>query len=80
MDLSLKLTSVELVDVSWLMFMEESDTDTSDDLVDLEDDNSDREEESVGDDIGSGPYSAKYGWARAWLAEILFCGSNVSIF
>ena len=63
---------MELAEVSWLVFIEESDAETSEDLVDLEVDK--------GDDIGSGPYSAKYGWARAWLAEILFLGSNVSIF
>lgn len=80
MDLSLKLASAELVEVSWLIFMEESDTETSDDRVDLEDDNSDRDVDMAGDSIGSGPYSAKYGCARAWLAEILFLGSNESIF
>ena len=75
-DLSLKLASAELTDVSALRFIEESDAETSEDLVDLEDDRSDREVDSVGDAIGSGPYSAKYGWARAWLAVILFLGSN----
>ena len=64
-DLSLKLASAELVEVSWLIFMEESDTETSDDRVDLEDDNSDRDVDMAGDSIGSGPYSAKYGCARA---------------
>ena len=71
---------MELVEVSWLMFIDESDAETSEDLFDLEDDNSDREVDNVGDVIGSGPYSEKYGWARAWLAVILFRGSNVSIF
>ena len=53
LDLSLKLTSAELVEVSWLIFMEESDTETSDDRVDLDDDNSDREVDMVGDSRGS---------------------------
>ena len=74
--MSLKLASAELTDVSWLIFIEESDADTSEDLVDLDVDLSDSEVDSVGDAIGSEPYSAKYGWARAWLAVILFLGSN----
>ena len=61
------------------MFIDESDAETSEDLFDLEDDNSDREVDNVGDVIGSGPYSEKYGWARAWLAVMLL-GFNVSIF
>ena len=63
-DLSLKLVSLVRL-VSWLMFMLESELemlemlDTSDDLVVDSDDRDDLE--SVGDDSGSGPRSAKYG-------------------
>ena len=63
-DLSLKLVSLVRL-VSWLVFMLESELemlemlDTSDDLVVDSDDRDDLE--SVGDDSGSGPRSAKYG-------------------
>ena len=59
LDLSLKLTSAELTEVSWLMFIDESEAETSEDLVDLDDERSDREVDSVGDARGSLPYSAK---------------------
>ena len=55
LDLSLKLESLTLV--SWLRFMLESE-EMSDDLVVLEE----REDlDMVGEESGSGPWSAKYG-------------------
>ena len=70
LDLSLKLESLTLV--SWLRFMLESE-EMSEDLVVLEE----REDlEMLGELRGSGPWSAKYGCARAWLAVILFLGSK----
>lgn len=61
LDFSLKLESLRLV--SWLRFMLESE-EMSDDLVVLEE-REEREEredlDMVGEESGSGPWSAKYG-------------------
>ena len=64
----MKLVSpAELLDVSWLMFSEESDKETSEDRYDRD---------VEGETVGAREYSRKYGWDKASLAVILFLGSN----
>jgi len=70
------------MDVSVVRFMDESEAEMSEVRPDLKEvDKSEVEEvERDGDIGGSAAYSAKYGWARAWLAVIRFFGSKWSIF
>ena len=58
LDLSLKLESLTLV--SWLRFMLESE-EMSDDLVVWEEREERDDLDMVGEESGSGPWSAKYG-------------------
>ena len=58
LDLSLKLESLTLV--SWLRFMLESE-EMSDDLVVAEEREEREDLDMVGEESGSGPWSAKYG-------------------
>ena len=82
--MSLKLASGDEMEVSVVRFIDESETEMSEtrpDLVELlrsEVEEVEREEGDVGG--CSEPYSAKYGWARAWLAVIRFFGSKCNIF
>ena len=62
--------------VSVVRFMEESE-DMSEDLTDLAEDRSEVERGELGTSPSN---SAKYGWARAWLAVIRLLGSKCSIF
>ena len=73
-----KLESV-LTEVSWLMFMLDSGLEM---VVDIEvlDLDLELDRESEGEESGSGPWSEKYGCARAWRAVILCFGSKWSIF
>ena len=70
------------MDVSVVRFMDESEAEMSEVRADLKEvDKSEVDEvERDGDIGGSAAYSAKYGWARAWLAVIRFFGSKWSIF
>ena len=70
--------------MSVVRFIDESETEMSEtrpDLVELLRSEVDEVERELGEVGGwSEPYSAKYGWASAWLAVIRFFGSKCNIF